>query len=95
MLPLAVAEVVTDVIVWKIVDPYTVVPTEPPVIFSVIVVPDKLVPVTVKVFPVSLAEQYTLTTAFKLFASFNFPLRDNVPATPGFASWYKLSASFT
>ena len=55
MFPFVVAEVVTDVIVWKIVDPYTVVPTEPPVISSVIVVPDKLVPVTVKVFPVSLA----------------------------------------
>ena len=70
------AEVVIDVIVWKTVEPYTLVPTDPPVIDSVIVVPAKLVPVTVNVLPVSLAVEKILTIAFKLFAFFNFPSSD-------------------
>ena len=55
--PLAVAEVVIDVMVVNFVEPTAVLVAVAPVICSVILVPFEFVPVTVNVFPLSFAEQ--------------------------------------
>ena len=57
ILPLAVAEDVIEVIVVNFVEPTAVLEDVTPVICSVIVEPVELGPVTVNVFPVSLALQ--------------------------------------
>ena len=57
ILPLAVAEEVIEVMVLNFVDPTAVFEEPTPVMASVIEVPSSSVPVTVKVFPVSEAEQ--------------------------------------
>ena len=57
ILPLAIAEVVIDVIVVNFVEPTAVFVAVAPVISSVIVEPLEFVPVTVNVFPLSSAEQ--------------------------------------
>ena len=57
ILPLAVAEEVIEVIVLNFVDPNAVFEEPTPVISSVIEAPSSSVPATVKVFPVSEAEQ--------------------------------------
>ena len=57
ILPLAVAEVVIDVMVVNFVEPTAVLVAVAPVICSVIVVPLEFVPVIVNVFPLSSAEQ--------------------------------------
>ena len=95
ILPLAVAEDVIEVMVVNFVEPIAVLEDATPVICSVIVDPLELVPVTVKVLPVSLAVQYIVTTAFKSLAFLNEPFSEIVPAPPGLADVYKLSSSFT
>ena len=95
ILPLAEAEDVIEVIVVNLVEPTAVLEDETPGICSSIAVPLELVPVTVNILPVSLAEQYIVTTAFKLFAFFNEPSGVIVPALPGLAEAYKLSSSLT
>ena len=55
--PLAVADVVIDVMVANFVEPTALLVAVSPVICSVIVEPFEFVPVTVNVFPLSSAEQ--------------------------------------
>ena len=95
ILPLAVAEVVIEVIVVNFLEPTAVLVAVTPVICSVILVPLELVPVTVNVFPVSFAEQCIITTEFRLLASFKEPSKVRVPAAPGLSEANKLSSSFT
>ena len=57
ILPLAVADDVIEVIVLNLVEPTAVLEDETPVIFSEITTPSSSVPVTVKMLPVSDAEQ--------------------------------------
>ena len=55
--PLAVADDVIDEIVLNLVDPIAVLDEATPVMFSEITTPSWSVPVTVKILPVSEAEQ--------------------------------------